>query len=356
MVLIHIANIDTSVIGGVQTAVPQMIRAQSQFATVGFINIHGEEIDGVRMLELGESLDFSSLPAPFDRPDLVIFHEVYRYKYTKICKILNKNHIPYIVLPHGCLSREAQKRKFLKKFVANALFFKRFLKSAAAIQYLSENEAGLSAFKKYPSFISGNGIRVPNVRKSEFFRSGVRFVYIGRLEIVTKGLDLLIEAVKKCAAAMRAQGASLEIYGPDYGGEHAVLRQMAKRCGVCDLVTVGDRKIGIEKEEILLASDCFIQASRTEGLPMGPLEALGYGLPCIITHGATLAEIVNSYGAGIPAETSSDGIARAILEFLDSKKNIEVMSGAAVRLIEEQYHVDRVAERAVQIYGGFSAK
>ncbi len=350
MVIIHIAHIDTSVIGGVQVAVPQMIRAQSQFATVGCINIHGDALDGIQMLTYGDGMSFSELPEPFNRADLVVFHELYRFGYTRIYKDLLKRGIPYVIIPHGCLSVEAQKRKRLKKIAANLLFFKSFLKRAVAIQYLSENENRLSAFGKYSSFVCGNGITLPSERKNDFFTDGVRFVYIGRLEIITKGLDLLLEAVGKCQDLMRTKGARVEIYGPNYGGEQEILRNMADEFGVSDIVTVGGPKMGEEKKSTLLAADCFVQPSRTEALPMGPLEALSYGLPTIVTKAATLGEKIETYGAGLQAETSADGISEAIIGFMNCASKIKSMSESSIRLVSEQYDIGRIAEQTVKEY------
>ena len=350
MVVIHIACVDKSIIGGVQVAVPQMIRAQSQFATVGCINVFGDAFDEVRMLPCNDEMNFSAFPPPFDHPDLVVFHEVYRFKYIKLYKKLVKSHIPYVVIPHGCLSKEAQKRKRLKKMTANVLFFKRFLRYAVAIQYLSENEKRLSAFKKYPSIVCGNGIELPSNKKSEFFKDGIRFVYIGRLEIITKGLDLLLAAVKRCQSSMRSNSAHLEIYGPNYDGEQEFLRGLANDYRVSDIVTIGGAKMGEEKKRILLSSDCFIQPSRTEALPMGPLEALSYGLPTIVTKAATLGEKIETYGAGLQAETSADGIAKAIIGFMNCASKIEIMSESSIRLVSEQYDIGRIAEQTVKEY------
>ena len=50
MVIVHIANIDTSVIGGVQFAVPKMIRSQSQYAEVCLLNTHGDWIEEIPTL------------------------------------------------------------------------------------------------------------------------------------------------------------------------------------------------------------------------------------------------------------------------------------------------------------------
>ncbi len=350
MVIIHIANIDSTVIGGVQVAVPQMIRAQSKYASVGLINTHGDIIDGIQMLEFNGTFEKSKFPAQFDNPDMVVFHEVYRFEYVGIYKVVQKAKIPYIIIPHGCLSKQAQKRKFLKKITANILFFNSFLKSARFVQYLSENEAGMSAFPKYPSFVCGNGIRIPEKRKTDFFNDSIKIVYIGRLEIRTKGLDLLLEAIKECETLMRQTGARVEIYGPDYDGEHDLLCKMIDKFGVSDLVSLDREKMGKEKEAILLAADCFVQSSRTEGLPMGPLEALGYGLPCIVTDGVGLGELIESFGAGYRCETSARGIADAIMRLIGEREKVEAMSIAAVRLVENNFNRNLVAKETVDRY------
>lgn len=350
MVIIHIAHIDSSVIGGVQVAVPQMIKAQSQYASVGFINTYGDTVEGIQMLEFIKVNEIKNFPAPFNAPDLVVFHEVYRVEYIGIYKAIRKANIPYIIIPHGCLSKQAQRRKVLKKIAANLLLFNAFIRSARYIQYLSENEAGLSAFSKYPFFICGNGIRIPEKKKNDFFYDGIRIVYIGRLEIRTKGLDLLLEAIKKCEATMRQNNAYVEIYGPDYNGEHDLLRNMIENFGISDLVKLDKEKMGKEKENILLSADCFVQASRTEGLPMGTLEALGYGVPCIVTDGVGLGRIIESYGAGCRCETSARGLANAIRWIIGERENIKNMSIAAVHLIENNFDRNLVAKETVDRY------
>lgn len=350
MVIIHIANIDVSVIGGVQVAVPQMIKAQSQFASVGFINTHGDVIDGVQMLEYCGTFELEKFPSPFNNPDIIVFHEVYRFEYIKIYKAIRKTKIPYIVLPHGCLSKQAQKRKFAKKITGNIVFFNSFLKSAQAIQYLSDNEARMSAFSMYPSFVAGNGIDIPEKKKISFFNDGIKIIYIGRLEILTKGLDLLIEAIKKIAPLLRQNNARIEIYGPDYDGAHELLRKAITKYNISDLISVNKETMGVEKERVLLSADCFIQTSRTEGLPMGPLEALGYGLPCIVTDGVGLGELIESFGAGYRCETSVDGIADVIKQFILEREKVSSMSSAASDMIATKFDRNLIAKKTVSKY------
>ena len=62
-----------------------------------------------------ENFEISNLNKPFDKPDIVIFQECYQKEYLRISKLLEKREIPYVIIPHGELSFEAQQKKHLKK-------------------------------------------------------------------------------------------------------------------------------------------------------------------------------------------------------------------------------------------------
>ena len=87
MTIIHVANIDPSILGGVQVAVPQMVRAQSRYANVALMNTHGGYIPDVHGIHYdGESFSITELEPPFNFPDLIVFHELYRFEYIKLYK------------------------------------------------------------------------------------------------------------------------------------------------------------------------------------------------------------------------------------------------------------------------------
>lgn len=350
MVIIHIANIDISVIGGVQIAVPRMVREQSKYANVGLVNTHGDMINDIQMLNYNGILEINKFSEPFNKPDIVIFHEVYRFEYIKIYHLLVSIKIPYIIIPHGCLSKKAQQKKYIKKLFANILFFNEFIKSAKSIQYLSDNEKRMSAFFKYNSFVSGNGVQIPIVNKVSFSNNGIRFVYIGRLDMRIKGLDLMLKAVKKCENLLRKQNAVVQLYGPNDNKVHERIKKEINRLNIADLVYLDKEKVGKEKEKILLSADCFIQTSRTEGLPLGVLEALGYGLPCIVTDGVGLGEMIESFGAGYRCDTKVDGIAEAIKRFIEKFSKIDNISQSAIKLVEEKFDINLIAKKTVDIY------
>lgn len=350
MVILHIANLDPAVIGGVQIAVPEMVKAQSRYADVALLNTHGDLVDGIRTIRYDGTLDMNNLPKPFHKPDIVVFHEVYRFEYIAIYRLLVQHRIPYVILPHGCFSKKAQQKKRTKKTVANIVFFNNFVRNACMVQYLSDNERAMSVLKKTPSCVLGSGVAVPHEKANLCFNTKIRFVYIGRLEMRIKGLDLLLSAVKKSETLLRAHGASVEIYGPDYDGAHATLTQMIRQLHITDLVSLGTERMGEEKKEILCSATCFLQTSRTEGLPLGPLEALSYGLPCIVTQGVGLGNLIESYGAGYQCTTTVEGIAQAIEWFLNDMGRLATMSQSAIRLIEENFDVCLIAQKTVDRY------
>lgn len=350
MVIIHIANIDTAVIGGVQFAVPEMVKAQSRYADVRLLNTYGDIVDNVPMLHYDSKFDINKLSPPFNKPDIVIFHEIYRFEYIKIYRHLVKCNIPYIIVPHGCLSKKAQQKKKFKKTIANTMFFNNFINHAQSIQYLSNNEKDMSVFKKHLCFVTGNGVSIPNEKKCSFSKTKIKFVYIGRLEMHIKGLDLLLNAIKKCENLLRESCAIFEIYGPNYDNSHQSLIQMINKLDIADLVYINKEKTGEEKKEILCSATCFIQTSRTEALPLGPLEALSYGLPCVVSEGVGLGNIIEDYGAGYQSENTVDGISNSIEQFIKNIDEIEIMSNAAICLIGENFDINLIAKKAVDIY------
>lgn len=342
MVILHIANIDPAILGGVQVAVPWMVQAQSAYATVGLMNTNGTAVPGVTMVR-----DFE---APFDRPSLVVFHELYRPEFLRISKDLKKKGIPYVIVPHGGMTRQAQKRKALKKIVANRLLFRSFFEGAVAIQYLSEKEAERSKFR-LKHIIFGNGIPMPAKHKESFHDAELKLLYIGRMEVQIKGLDLLIEAVAQCAGVMRENNCRLYLYGPDCEGQHEQLQKLMEKYAVADMITLSGPIVGADKERELLSADCFIQTSRSEGMPMGILEALSYGLPCIVTNGTGVAGIVTERAAGYGCDTTVRGISEAICQAIADRADLQKMSAAAEKLAQDQFDQCKIAEKTVDMYG-----
>ena len=348
MRILHIACISNDPFSGVAVVVPQHVRAHRDLGNeVAFFNVNGVRIDGIDC----QIDDMDS----FKDPDIVIFQECYRKEYLKIYKKLLKDNIPYVIVPHSELRKEAQQKKRLKKTVANILLFNRFINGAAAVQVLSQNEYDSTSFGRR-KIIGTNGIPMPEEIKTGFRQSGTKFLYIGRLDAYAKGLDIMVDAVKICSEELKKDNATIDIYGPDWEGRFAHLEQLVADAGVGDLISLHHEVTGEEKKALLLDCDIFIQTSRFEGMPMGILESLSYGIPTLVTRGTTLGEQIREADAGWSAETDADSVSEAILKALSEKDRYEEIGSNGRKLASSRYSWPVIAADTISKYKEITGK
>ncbi len=362
MNILHFGPVNWHNIGGLHVSIPALVDAQNR-------------IDGVNAAlaitvpRSGQApaLDFSvfdrritvdqrgrlNLPAPFDRPDMAVFHSTYIPRHAVIAAKLRKARIPYIICPRGGMTRWAHRFRWWKKRVADLLFFKRMVAGAAALNCLTEGEAEASREWRRPMFIAGNGTTLPPALRlaSPGTTAGRRLLFIGRLHIQYKGLDMLLTACDLVREELLQTETTIELHGPDCDGSTKALRRQIAALQLEEFVTLHGPALGEAKASLLAASDVFLHPSRSEGHPMAVLEALAYGLPCLLTPVTNVADEVADAGAGWQVEPTPEGIAAGLRQVLHAEDDALRQAGAAARqLAAENYCWDKTAARCVEAY------
>jgi glycosyltransferase involved in cell wall biosynthesis len=110
----------------------------------------------------------------------------------------------------------------------------------------------------------------------------VRLLFVGRLDVHTKGLDLLLPALAHVVATAPAS-VRLRIVGPDWkGGRHA-LEAMVRQLNLADTVEIADVVDRSQLNEVFDDCDAYVQLSRHEGSPLSLNDALVLGKPAIVS-------------------------------------------------------------------------
>lgn len=357
--VLHVAPIGKEWDQGLSYSIPGLMRAQlSCGAEVGLISTH----PGSRYLRREEfEVDYfrdDNVDSFADKVknrswDLVVFHSTYIPWQAKFARALSVRGIPYIITPRSGMTREALARRRIKKLFGNILFFRGMVERACGLHFLSEPEARASSFWRKPFFVAGNGIELPEVGDDGLDRRGrsnrLRLVFIGRIEPYQKGLDRLIKGVKSWVGRGDGDAISIGLYGPETG-ESERLRRLVASEGLESIIRFEGPVYEEKKASVLRGADAFVLTSRFEGLPMAVLEALAYGVPCLLTPGTNIADEVVDGGAGWLVEGTAESIGRGIYRVLAERQRLPTMARNARRLAEERFSWPSAAEGTLKGY------
>lgn len=356
MNILFISHLCGSSFAGPTYSVPKQIEAQATIDNIFWYNASAKGKEEWKSLpyyhDLTEFPDESiySLPDPFNKPDIVIVEQFYNMARSNIRKELVKGKIPYIIIPRGELTNQAQMRKRTKKSLANIFMFRKFARNALAIQYLTEQEY-IDSGDKWNSkhIVIPNGIDIPATAKTEFSTDGIKCVSIGRIEPYQKGLDLLIEACFLIKDELHKANCTITICGPDREGKLETLKEMVVEKNLQEIVLFHDAVYGKEKEKMLLGSDVFVMPSRFEGHPMALIEALSCGLPIVATTGSNMKKEIDEYDAGWTADNSENALAFALKGMIYSKDDFIKKSVGSINL-SRNYLWSKIAQKSHTLY------
>ncbi len=352
MKIVHIASYKDEFFNGIKSVLVDLVPSQRALGhEIWVLNHEKNEIPVIEGEQyVGGQKDLKKWIKQIN-PDIVIFHSLYGLGDVFFSYHLRRMKIPYMVEPHGGTSLENSKKSRIKKKIANVLYANSFIKHAQSIIYLNQKEKEECVF----SNIRRCGIVIPNGTHlhSNCSRNNsegkVRFIFLARIDINQKGLDLLFPAIEEANTKGLISEAEFHFYGkarqPQWKKEFELYISNASPNVQYHGAVDGD-----DKERAYLNSDIFILPSRYEGMPMAVLEALSYGIPCLLTEQTNLADVIIGNDCGWIAETTVESICGKIFDAVNDYKlrhealHINALNAAKL------FDWESIAKQSIQAY------
>lgn len=351
MNVLIVSHLFDDVASGPSWSVPAYAESLSKLDNVVWIDTtkfemaHWRIVSSYHKLGKQTNLRLSYINKVYFTPDVVIFQGFNFLEQPIFAFQLRKAGIPYIIVPRGSLTNDAiHNHAYLKKWFAHKILLNRFVRKASAVQFLTQEERKESGDKwNKKSIVIPNGFS-NNIVKNKFSDNGIKGVFIGRLDMYHKGIDVLLQAIMLVQGQMREAGFIIDFYGPKKYDYERLIKEISL-LGISDLLTVHGPIAGEDKIRVLLSSDLFVLTSRFEGHPMGLIEALSFGLPALVTEGSNMMSKIEEYDAGWPVKKNDKKtIGDTILNIIEEKHLLEV-KGRNARQLSLEYDWASLAER-----------
>ncbi len=117
-----------------------------------------------------------------------------------------------------------------------------------------------------------------------------------------------------------------------------------------DFIRFGGKVSETEKIKYYQASDAFILPSRGEGFALAPLEAMGCGLPCILSNQTGINEIVTNNLNGVVINGFNPKKYSTALERLAYRIKFSKSISKASRVTALRYNCVRMTRRYYEFY------
>lgn len=276
--------------------------------------------------------------------DLLHIHSVF----TPANYLLSKIGIPYVITPNGGWSEEIlQGRNSILKRIWMRLFENHLWKNASLVQAVSKREAaGLARLSGIASVsYIPNGTHFPDLEINGSSRSTV--LYMGRYAVFQKGLDVLIQALESILEKL-PDDFRLVMAGSECGTGRADVEAMIEAAGLSKFIQTHGPVHGEEKKSLFENARLFVHTSRFEGLPLVLLEALSYGIPCLLTPGTNVSEEWEHAGCAFSVPLSPREIGEKILELWN--RDLSAESSNARTHVQIEYSWDKIAVSLINEY------
>ena len=293
-----------------------------------------------------------------DRYDFVIINGLWQYHGFGAWRVLHRKQIPYFVFCHGMLDpwfKHTYPLKHLKKWLYWPWGEYRVLRDARAVFFTCEEEKVLARqsfwLYKVREQVVTYGTKTPpsdRVALAETFflqypdlREKRVFLFLSRIQ-EKKGCDILIRAFAKVASSNVTL--HLVMAGPNQNHHQEKLEALAQRLGIANRVTWTGMLQGDVKWGAFYASEAYILTSHQENFGIAVAEALGCGVPVLISNKVNIWREIEADGAGIVNADTLAGSEETLNRWLSFNESTRHEMGIkAKQCFEQRFTVESMA-------------
>jgi glycosyltransferase involved in cell wall biosynthesis len=266
--------------------------------------------------------------------------------------------VPYLIAPHGSLDPYLYSRHPLRKRLYESVFERENLSAAAAVHFTSAEEmrlARLSGLRFRPSVVPlGVEFELPPDNWQAIVSSmwpelaGKEVVlFLGRINF-KKGLDILARAFGRIYKERR--NVRLVIAGPDNEGFGRQVREwLSDECCLSGVTFTGMVE-GALKLSLLRRAQVFALPSYTENFCIALVEAMGAGLPAVLSDKVNIWPEIREAEAGLVVNTNCDRVADAICKLLANPSLAREMGRRGYELARECFSWEVAGQRFLELY------
>lgn len=298
------------------------------------------------------------------RYDVVIVNGLWQHHGFGSWRALTRLKKPYYVYSHGMLDpwfKRAYPLKHFKKWLYWPWAEYRLLRDAAGVLFTSEDERLLAreSFWLYRAqeHVVSYGTASPPMERERlrdvFFNAypelrGKRLMlFLSRIH-EKKGCDLLVQAFAK--VAVTDPTLHLVVAGPDQTNLLPALRAQAEALGVADRISWPGMLQGGTKWGAFYTAEAFVLPSHQENFGIAVAEALGCGLPVLISNKINIWREIEAGGAGIVGDDTYVGTYQTLERWLALSPEARLQMGCdAKKLFEQRFTVQAMAESLLQV-------
>lgn len=357
---------------GVDRVVYRLSEAQAASGAEVFVLSESDkavnEISGVKVRNVKRTRSCLRLSAEAQRvlaeisPDVIHLHSAYIPTGISIARWARKRKIPYVISPHGNYCRQLGKRGRLAKAVYKIFFELPCAKGAAWVHSMGDGEnirdfGYHGKIEDFPNGISESDVVAPSDESILASRipsalEKTIFLFLGRLDVEQKGLDLMLQGFAKFHESVPAS--VLLMVGPGWRNGEEKVKDLADSLNLgSEALLLWGKAFGKEKADLFKAADAFIHTSRWEGFPMAMIEAMSYEKFCITTPAADPLQTITNEKLGVICEPDPDSIAEAMARVAKmSVREREEIGKAARKIVMERFSWYSIATDMVEAYRG----